>query len=132
VHNIVVGDILRIEVGDILCADGILVDGNDVRVDESSMTGESDQIKKDVVNAPFLFSGTKVMEGAGRMLVIAVGLNSQSGIIKSLVLGLRSKDDEEKRTSKRKGSTQEFDPNSADLPSGRSNDIPMNALRVCV
>ena len=43
------------------------------------MTGESDAIKKNLADDPFLLSGTKVLEGVGRMLVIAVGPNSMHG-----------------------------------------------------
>ena len=51
----------------------------DLRCDESGMTGESDAIKKNLSDDPFLLSGTKVLEGVGRMLVIAVGPNSMHG-----------------------------------------------------
>jgi Ca2+ transporting ATPase len=40
-----------------LPADGLLVHGADVRVDESSLTGESDLIKKSVTTDPVLLSG---------------------------------------------------------------------------
>ncbi|KAJ1962050.1 plasma membrane calcium [Dipsacomyces acuminosporus] len=43
---IVVGDILHIEPGDILCADGIVVSSSNLKCDESSVTGESDAMKK--------------------------------------------------------------------------------------
>ena len=51
------------------------------RVDESALTGESGDVEKDTEGAPFLQSGSKVLEGSGRMLVTAVGLNSQQGQI---------------------------------------------------
>ncbi|KAJ1947673.1 plasma membrane calcium [Kickxella alabastrina] len=43
---ILVGDILHIEPGDIMCADGIVVSSSNLRCDESSVTGESDAMKK--------------------------------------------------------------------------------------
>eukprot|EP01136_Pigoraptor_vietnamica_P010647 Opistho-1_new@48531 len=86
--DLVVGDVVRLEVGDILTADGIMIDGNDLKMDESSMTGESDLIRKDS-ERPFLFSGTSVMEGIGRMLVVAVGPHSQAGIITTLITGVK-------------------------------------------
>ncbi|KAF0705852.1 hypothetical protein As57867_006881, partial [Aphanomyces stellatus] len=61
--NLVVGDIVRVDLGDIIPADGIVFDENDLKLDESAMTGESDLLKKDRRLAPFLLSGTKVMEG---------------------------------------------------------------------
>ncbi|KAG9408095.1 hypothetical protein AC1031_021329 [Aphanomyces cochlioides] len=50
------------------------------------MTGETILIHKDSKAAPFLLSGTKVMEGVGKMLVICVGENAQAGIISKLIL----------------------------------------------
>ena len=57
IHEIVVGDIARIKYGDLLPADGILIKGNDLKIDESSLTGESDLIKKSVENDPVLLAG---------------------------------------------------------------------------
>lgn len=64
-RDVVVGDILFLAVGDIPCADGVLLDGADVKLDESSLTGESILIKKNL-QKPFIWSGTRVMEGFGR------------------------------------------------------------------
>ncbi|KAJ2601464.1 plasma membrane calcium [Coemansia sp. RSA 1286] len=44
---VLVGDILHIEPGDILCADGIVISASNLKCDESSVTGESDAMKKD-------------------------------------------------------------------------------------
>ncbi|XP_014867713.1 PREDICTED: plasma membrane calcium-transporting ATPase 1-like isoform X4 [Poecilia mexicana] len=95
VAEIVVGDIAQIKYGDLLPADGILIQGNDLKLDESSLTGESDQVRKSLDKDPMLLSGTHVMEGSGRMVVSAVGLNSQTGIIFTL-LGSSEHDDEKK------------------------------------
>ncbi|XP_027135191.1 plasma membrane calcium-transporting ATPase 3 isoform X2 [Larimichthys crocea] len=100
VAEIVVGDIAQIKYGDLLPADGILIQGNDLKIDESSLTGESDQVRKSLEKDPMLLSGTHVMEGSGRMMVSAVGLNSQTGIIFTL-LGA-SENDEEKKVKKSK------------------------------
>ncbi|XP_036957776.1 plasma membrane calcium-transporting ATPase 1-like isoform X1 [Acanthopagrus latus] len=100
VAEIVVGDIAQIKYGDLLPADGILIQGNDLKIDESSLTGESDQVRKSLEKDPMLLSGTHVMEGSGRMVVSAVGLNSQTGIIFTL-LGA-SENDEEKKVKKSK------------------------------
>ncbi|RQM20484.1 hypothetical protein B5M09_011530 [Aphanomyces astaci] len=85
--NLVVGDIVRVDLGDIIPADGLVFDESDLSLDESAMTGESDLLKKNRRLAPFLLSGTKVMEGVGKMLVICVGENSQAGIISKLIMG---------------------------------------------
>lgn len=55
------------------------------QVDESSLTGESDHVKKGADFDPMVLSGTHVMEGSGKMLVTAVGINSQAGIIFTLL-----------------------------------------------
>uniref|UniRef100_A0A4W4GKZ4 Calcium-transporting ATPase n=1 Tax=Electrophorus electricus TaxID=8005 RepID=A0A4W4GKZ4_ELEEL len=95
VAEIVVGDIAQIKYGDLLPADGILIQGNDLKIDESSLTGESDQVRKSLEKDPMLLSGTHVMEGSGRMVVTAVGLNSQTGIIFTL-LGAGGEEEEKK------------------------------------
>ncbi|CAG5101032.1 Similar to ATP2B3: Plasma membrane calcium-transporting ATPase 3 (Homo sapiens) [Cotesia congregata] len=58
---------------------------NRIEVDESSLTGESDHVKKGEAFDPMVLSGTHVMEGSGKMLVTAVGVNSQAGIIFTLL-----------------------------------------------
>uniref|UniRef100_A0A8C1SRT4 Calcium-transporting ATPase n=1 Tax=Cyprinus carpio TaxID=7962 RepID=A0A8C1SRT4_CYPCA len=85
VAEIVVGDIAQVKYGDLLPADGVLIQSNDLKIDESSLTGESDHVKKTVDKDPLLLSGTHVMEGSGKMLVTAVGVNSQTGIIFTLL-----------------------------------------------
>ncbi|KAM6306847.1 plasma membrane calcium-transporting ATPase 1 isoform 11-T11 [Podargus strigoides] len=85
---------------DLLPADGVLIQGNDLKIDESSLTGESDHVKKSLDRDPMLLSGTHVMEGSGRMVVTAVGVNSQTGIIFTL-LGAGG-DEEEKEKEKEK------------------------------
>ncbi|RDL35880.1 uncharacterized protein BP5553_06492 [Venustampulla echinocandica] len=95
VYDVVAGDVLHIEPGDLIPADGILISGNNVKCDESSITGESDQKRKcpgeKVVSSiegtqsttihagPFIISGSKVLEGTGTYLVTSVGLNSSYG-----------------------------------------------------
>lgn len=61
-----------------------------IRVDESHLTGESDDVIKESITNPILMSGSKVMDGFGSMLVVAVGPNSQQGIINTMVLNSSS------------------------------------------
>ncbi|KAK7800802.1 hypothetical protein U0070_016511 [Myodes glareolus] len=116
VAEIVVGDIAQIKYGDLLPADGILIQGNDLKIDESSLTGESDHVKKSLDKDPMLLSGTHVMEGSGRMVVTAVGVNSQTGIIFTL-LGV-SDDDDDEEDKKKKGKKQGVSENRNKGPSG--------------
>uniref|UniRef100_A0A669DAT4 Calcium-transporting ATPase n=1 Tax=Oreochromis niloticus TaxID=8128 RepID=A0A669DAT4_ORENI len=98
VADIVVGDIAQIKYGDLLPADGVLIQGNDLKIDESSLTGESDHVKKSADKDPMLLSGTHVMEGSGRMVVTAVGVNSQTGIIFTLLgAGVEEEEKKEKK-----------------------------------
>ncbi|XP_041080643.1 plasma membrane calcium-transporting ATPase 2 isoform X1 [Polyodon spathula] len=103
VADIVTGDIAQVKYGDLLPADGILIQGNDLKIDESSLTGESDHVSKAPDKDPMLLSGTHVMEGSGRMVVTAVGVNSQTGIIFTL-LGAGGEEEEKKE---KKGETIE-------------------------
>ncbi|XP_063150297.1 plasma membrane calcium-transporting ATPase 3 isoform X1 [Candoia aspera] len=103
VAELVVGDIAQIKYGDLLPADGVLIQGNDLKIDESSLTGESDHVRKSVDKDPMLLSGTHVMEGSGRMVITAVGINSQTGIIFSL-LGAGGEEEEKKE---KKGKQQD-------------------------
>ncbi|XP_061991781.1 putative calcium-transporting ATPase 13, plasma membrane-type [Rosa rugosa] len=85
IFEIVVGDVVFLKIGDQVPADGLFLYGHSLRVDESSMTGESDHVEVDCSNNPFLYSGTKVVDGYGRMLVTSVGMNSSWGQMMSLI-----------------------------------------------
>lgn len=90
--EIVVGDIIMIETGDKIVADGRLFSSNDLSVDESALTGESLPVKKDVEfvcqkstpvaeRANMLYSGCFVSAGNGQMLVTGVGNDTEFGQI---------------------------------------------------
>uniref|UniRef100_A0A3P8YCN3 Calcium-transporting ATPase n=1 Tax=Esox lucius TaxID=8010 RepID=A0A3P8YCN3_ESOLU len=112
VAEMVVGDVAQVKYGDLLPADGILIQGNDLKIDESSLTGESDHVKKSVDKDPMLLSGTHVMEGSGKMLVTAVGINSQTGIIFTL-LGVGEGEEEKKDKKGKQDGTLENNQNKA-------------------
>uniref|UniRef100_A0A671MU38 Calcium-transporting ATPase n=1 Tax=Sinocyclocheilus anshuiensis TaxID=1608454 RepID=A0A671MU38_9TELE len=113
VAEIVVGDIAQVKYGDLLPADGVLIQSNDLKIDESSLTGESDHVKKTVDKDPMLLSGTHVMEGSGKMLVTAVGVNSQMGIIFTL-LGAAKKPDATDKKKEKDGGRVEMEPLNSD------------------
>ncbi|XP_028431340.1 plasma membrane calcium-transporting ATPase 2 isoform X1 [Perca flavescens] len=113
VSDIVVGDIAQIKYGDLLPADGVLIQGNDLKIDESSLTGESDHVKKCADMDPMLLSGTHVMEGSGRMVVTAVGVNSQTGIIFTL---LGAGTEEEEKKEKKGGAVEDGHQNTDSHP----------------
>lgn len=109
VYDILVGDVVCMNQGDLIPADGVIIESNEIKCDESSATGESDQMKKtagrevyDRITAnggsvvglekldPFVISGAKVLEGSGRYLVTAVGVNSSFG---KIMMDLRQESD---------------------------------------
>ena len=90
--EIVVGDIIMVETGDKIVADGRLLESNDLAVDESALTGESLPVSKDAnavcppetpvaERANMLYSGCFVSAGNGRMLVTGVGNDTEFGQI---------------------------------------------------
>ena len=57
VKDILVGDICQVFYGHTIPADGIIIESNDLKIDESSLTGETDLIKKSVHEKSMVFSG---------------------------------------------------------------------------
>lgn len=94
IYDLLVGDVMKIDTGEIFPTDGVLINGYNMSVDESAMTGESDLVHKQAAGPkddnpklnPFLISGSKVIEGTGEMLVIAVGEKSYQGQQKKLMM----------------------------------------------
>uniref|UniRef100_UPI00358F3D1B plasma membrane calcium-transporting ATPase 2-like n=2 Tax=Myxine glutinosa TaxID=7769 RepID=UPI00358F3D1B len=133
VAEMVVGDIAHVKYGDLLPADGVVIHSNDLKVDESSLTGEADHVRKSLDRDPMLLSGTHVMEGSGRMLVAAVGINSQTGIIFALLGAVEEDEEKEKEEKKKdkKGKKQDKDTelkrNKAKVPDGTA-DMEMQPL----
>ncbi|CAH8557736.1 unnamed protein product [Schistosoma guineensis] len=133
VKEIVVGDVCQVKYGDLLPADGIVIQCNDLKIDESSLTGESDQVRKSETKDPVLLSGTHVMEGSGKMVVTAVGPNSQAGIIFAL-LSSGSHDEHggggqenKKEKSKTKKNGKKGKKNTNKVPSANSDAYQMKS-----
>ncbi|KAG8044405.1 hypothetical protein GUJ93_ZPchr0054g2853 [Zizania palustris] len=80
VHDLVVGDILHLSIGDVVPADGLFISGYCLVIDESSLTGESEPIHVSE-QKPFLHAGSKVVDGTAKMLVTAVGTRTEWGRI---------------------------------------------------
>ncbi|GFZ08801.1 ATPase E1-E2 type family protein [Actinidia rufa] len=78
--DVVVGDVILLKVGDQVPADGLFLDGQGIKVDESNITGETDTIEVNHSHE-FLLSGSKVVDGSARMLVTSVGVNTKWGQI---------------------------------------------------
>lgn len=93
--ELVRGDLLVLAEGDEVAADARLVRAAALRVQESSLTGESEAVLKDPapLAAPaalgdrrnMVFKGTYVAQGSGRALVVATGMGTQVGAIAGLL-----------------------------------------------
>lgn len=86
--EIVVGDIVILEEGDAITADGIILECHDLGIDESSLTGESMVVFKSIENdqtnkfkTNMCYSGTNVTGGSGSIRITAVGANTEYGKI---------------------------------------------------
>lgn len=91
-NELVLGDVISLEAGAILPADCRLIEGYDVKVDESSLTGESVPVIKNASfiakeNLPIseqknmLFKGTNITYGRGKAVVVALGIDTEFGKI---------------------------------------------------
>ena len=86
-HEIVIGDVVLIETGDEIPADGILFKATDLQIDESSLTGEplmtksTEEQQNDDATYPrnMVLRSTMVMNGSGRYCVSAVGDATEIG-----------------------------------------------------
>ncbi|KAL3573638.1 hypothetical protein D5086_024251 [Populus alba] len=80
IFDVVVGDVVYLNKGDQIPADGLLLNDSSLKVDESSMiSSEMDHVEVKGRENPFLLSGTKVADGNGFMLVTSVGVNTAWG-----------------------------------------------------
>ncbi|HET9017457.1 MAG TPA: cation-transporting P-type ATPase [Thermomicrobiaceae bacterium] len=89
--EIVPGDVVFLQEGDVIPADGALLRGRQLMVDESVLTGESQPVLKDVDEAPAvdLYAGTTLLAGRGVAQVTATGSATRYGQIGTLLAGIR-------------------------------------------
>ena len=103
--EVLVGDVVMIFEGMEIPADGMIFEASDLTTDESAMTGETDPIKKNLlayciakrnqtdsttaghheVPSPIMMSGTRVLTGEGKMIILVVGDLSCAGKINALL-----------------------------------------------
>ena len=94
-REVVPGDVVVLEAGDSVCADGRLLECASLKCAESALTGESLPVEKDVAvlsgaaalgdRKNMVFSGSFVTYGRGRFLVTATGMNTEMGRIALLL-----------------------------------------------
>lgn len=99
--DVTVGDIVVVEAGDYVCADGRIIENASLKVDESAMTGESVAVEKqetvlegekalgDRVN--MMYSGSFVTYGRAKMVVTATGMETEIGKIAKLLKNTQEK-----------------------------------------
>ena len=105
IEDVLVGDILKLRIGDIINVDGFVFGDAKAGMDESPVTGESDvmwkvnnfELKGQKYTCPFVFSGSQVVDGYGNMVVAAVGDKTFEGANKQLTnaSGGKNEDDED-------------------------------------
>ena len=104
-NEVLVGDVVLVFEGMEIPADGLVLEASDLTADESAMTGETDPIKKNILSiciekrnqtdsvtaghhdvpSPIMMSGTRVLSGEGKMLILVVGDASCAGKIGALL-----------------------------------------------
>lgn len=99
--NVVEGDIVVLEAGDLVVADGRIINNYSLQVNESSLTGESTNVDKneDVIDteiplgdrANMVFSGSLVTYGRALVAVTGTGMNTEIGKIASLMNAAKEK-----------------------------------------
>ena len=90
-EEVVPTDIVYLREGDIVPADGTFVEGSNVMVDESALTGESQPVVKDAVGTGEqleAYAGTTVLSGRGLTTVTTTGTATRYGKIGALVAGI--------------------------------------------
>ena len=93
--DLVPGDLLVLGEGDAVGADARLVQATSLRVQEASLTGESEAVLKDVATLPYasalgdrldmVFKGTAIVQGSGRAVVTATGMDTQIGSVAAML-----------------------------------------------
>ncbi|GAA4411228.1 cation-translocating P-type ATPase [Quisquiliibacterium transsilvanicum] len=94
-EELVRGDLLVLAEGDAVGADARLFDAAALRVNEASLTGESEAVLKSIETLPapasigdrldMVFKGTAIAQGSGRALVTATGMDSEMGAIAGML-----------------------------------------------
>ncbi|MFR5562881.1 MAG: calcium-translocating P-type ATPase, SERCA-type [Clostridium sp.] len=84
--ELTIGDLVVLEAGDRIPADGTFIDAANMVVDESLLTGESVGISKDTTKGKNSgFMGTIVLKGRGLIIIDAIGMKTEMGKIANLL-----------------------------------------------
>lgn len=102
-EDLVIGDIILLEEGDKISADARLIETSDLQVNQSTLTGESNPVRKtkdailkdDLTRAEIpnlIFAGTSVSEGNGKAVVTEIGMKTEFGKIAGLTQNMEKED----------------------------------------
>lgn len=102
-EDVVVGDVMVIEAGDFISADGRILTSSSLKIDESALTGESVSAEKDILpiekgnlspgdQKNMVFAGTHVTYGRGTAVITAVGELTEIGKIATLLKNAKEKE----------------------------------------
>lgn len=100
-EDLVIGDIILLEEGDKISADARLLECSDLQVNQSTLTGESNPVRKisdpifreDLTKAEMpnlIFAGTNVSEGNGKAIVTEIGMKTEFGKIANLTQSMEA------------------------------------------
>lgn len=89
-EDVVVGDIILIEEGELISADGLILSSNDLTIDESILTGESFPVLKSGTTRDIVFKNTLVNSGSAVIEVNSVGRHTKVGQLGTLMKNVRS------------------------------------------
>ncbi|BCS32572.1 ATPase [Luteitalea sp. TBR-22] len=96
-ESLVPGDVVQVEAGDSIAADCRLLEAHGLRIDTSTLTGESHPVPRDaapddepvlVRSRNALLAGTSVVSGRGRAVVLATGMHTEFGRVARLTQGV--------------------------------------------
>lgn len=101
---LVPGDIILIEAGDTLCADGQIIEGSHLQIRESALTGEAHAVEKNSLSqglqkdtpigdrVNMVFTGTEVIQGRAKVVVTGTGMDTELGKIAEMLQSVETED----------------------------------------
>lgn len=92
--HITIGDLIVLSVGDLVPADGNIIQSEELSIDESSLTGESYPAEKTVGGREKMgkvFSGTHIVTGQGKMIVTEIGKQTEMGKLSEKIIEQKPK-----------------------------------------